>query len=414
MKRAVISILLICALLLTGCSSGAKWQKQYDLGVRYLSEGNYEEAIVAFMAAIEIEPKRAEAYIGLADGYVGQGRLDQAAETLTKAIDEAEETDALREKLSDVQCQRGEDALEEGDYMGAVELFKSALDNDPDNADAKDGLGNAWAAAGQEQLEQGDYEAAADSFRAALDAGAKREDVYQGLADALMEQGEIREALETLQEAADTLGSLSESLTEQLEELQKMNDTLETLNGYFLTEDSDMLNKSEELIKALSGYEGYCYDGSRLVKNYSGKGLTLLREGSIYYGDIADGQPEGQGMVFTVASSSFGSWTELYTGSWIGGKPNGWGSVTTYVGNVSWLSCYVDEGNFVDGKGEGQMTSTYVTNQGDVVFQLTVSDALATSIVLTENNTDDYFQIPTTKYVYVTGFYIPPTLAAGS
>lgn len=33
------------------------------MGVRYLSEGNYEDAIIAFTAAIEIEP-RAEAYIG--------------------------------------------------------------------------------------------------------------------------------------------------------------------------------------------------------------------------------------------------------------------------------------------------------------------------------------------------------------
>ena len=30
------------------------WQTKYDLGVRYLSEGNYQEAILAFEAAIEI------------------------------------------------------------------------------------------------------------------------------------------------------------------------------------------------------------------------------------------------------------------------------------------------------------------------------------------------------------------------
>ena len=33
------------------------WQTKYDLGVRYLSEGNYEEAILAFEAAIEIDFK---------------------------------------------------------------------------------------------------------------------------------------------------------------------------------------------------------------------------------------------------------------------------------------------------------------------------------------------------------------------
>lgn len=41
-------------------SSG--WQEQYDLGVRYLNDGNYEEAIIAFTAAIEIDPKKPQAY----------------------------------------------------------------------------------------------------------------------------------------------------------------------------------------------------------------------------------------------------------------------------------------------------------------------------------------------------------------
>lgn len=58
------------------------WQAKYDLGVRYLSEGNYQEAIIAFTAAIEIDPKRAEAFLGRGDTYeklvdfgAGCGRL---------------------------------------------------------------------------------------------------------------------------------------------------------------------------------------------------------------------------------------------------------------------------------------------------------------------------------------------------
>jgi len=52
------------------------WQEQYDLGVRYLSEGNYEEAIIAFTAAIEIDPKQAPAYVGRGNAYVGSGETE--------------------------------------------------------------------------------------------------------------------------------------------------------------------------------------------------------------------------------------------------------------------------------------------------------------------------------------------------
>ena len=45
------------------------WQEQYDLGMRYLIEGNYSEAIVAFTSAIEIDPKIAPAYVGRGDTY---------------------------------------------------------------------------------------------------------------------------------------------------------------------------------------------------------------------------------------------------------------------------------------------------------------------------------------------------------
>ncbi len=45
------------------------WQELYDLGVRYLSAGNYQEAILAFTAAIEIDPKQPDAYYLRGDAY---------------------------------------------------------------------------------------------------------------------------------------------------------------------------------------------------------------------------------------------------------------------------------------------------------------------------------------------------------
>ena len=102
MGKRVFSLVLVLALALGLCACGSKaptWQEQYDLGVRYLSDGNYEEAILAFTAAIDIDPKRPEAYIGLADSYEQSGRPEQAIDILRSAIDLLGELPELLERL---------------------------------------------------------------------------------------------------------------------------------------------------------------------------------------------------------------------------------------------------------------------------------------------------------------------------
>ena len=82
--------MLSAALLsLAGCGAKQKalsWQEQYDLGVRYLSEGKYEEAVLAFEAAIEIDPKRPEAYASLADAHLAAGDAAAAKEALDRGF----------------------------------------------------------------------------------------------------------------------------------------------------------------------------------------------------------------------------------------------------------------------------------------------------------------------------------------
>ena len=66
------------------------WQAQYDLGVRYLSEGNYEEAILAFEAAIEIDPKQETIYLKYAEAYTQQGDDASALRVLTRGFRETQ------------------------------------------------------------------------------------------------------------------------------------------------------------------------------------------------------------------------------------------------------------------------------------------------------------------------------------
>lgn len=75
------------------------WQEQYDLGLKYLAESNFSEAVVAFTAAIAIDPKQAEAYLALADSYIGTGDVDSARKILEQGLSTSEDKDVLMEKL---------------------------------------------------------------------------------------------------------------------------------------------------------------------------------------------------------------------------------------------------------------------------------------------------------------------------
>lgn len=71
-------VILLALAMLAGCASSnaSAALKEYDLGVRYLSEGNYEEAVISFTKAIEIDEKYADAYLGRAQAYESLGTED--------------------------------------------------------------------------------------------------------------------------------------------------------------------------------------------------------------------------------------------------------------------------------------------------------------------------------------------------
>jgi len=81
MKKAILIALIIVLCVGIGFFVGSKlnstdngaWQEQYDLGVRYLSEGKYEEAIIAFSAAVNIDPYQTSALMHRVEAYAALG-----------------------------------------------------------------------------------------------------------------------------------------------------------------------------------------------------------------------------------------------------------------------------------------------------------------------------------------------------
>lgn len=118
---------IIILLSVVGCSgrSEATWQEQYELGVRYLSEGNYEEAIIAFTAVIEIDPMQASAYVGRGQAYVFSAETE---DTLTAAQADFEMAIGLDETLPDAWLGLADVYIRRGDYDKALEVLKEGLE----------------------------------------------------------------------------------------------------------------------------------------------------------------------------------------------------------------------------------------------------------------------------------------------
>ena len=98
----VIIIATAVGVIIFNSTDTARFRKQLNLGQRYLSEMNYEEAVVAFNQAIEIDPRSVDAYLGLADAYIGLGD-EEAALAALKAGYEVTGDERLKERIDEME-----------------------------------------------------------------------------------------------------------------------------------------------------------------------------------------------------------------------------------------------------------------------------------------------------------------------
>lgn len=114
MKKYIFVVCIMC-IFLTACSGRCEHQirEQLDLGTQYLSEGQYEEAIVAFQKVITLEPKQVEAHKGLGQAYQYCGEavedivekrdyFSQAAEEYEVVLEQNPEDTEVQEWLETV------------------------------------------------------------------------------------------------------------------------------------------------------------------------------------------------------------------------------------------------------------------------------------------------------------------------
>lgn len=103
-RMAVITIALVLALIAISLTAGLvvtkilpekRLKSLLSLGDKYLSEIKYDDAIAAYEEALMIEPRSEEAYLGIANAYIGLKDYEKALEAVERGVSALGETEAL-------------------------------------------------------------------------------------------------------------------------------------------------------------------------------------------------------------------------------------------------------------------------------------------------------------------------------
>ena len=121
--RKNIRIIIAVLLCMTFAACGKNAQNYIDEGMAFMTEENYEEAVIAFTSAIEIEGKNVEAYRGRAQAYTAMSQ-----------------------------------------YENAVNDYQAMLEIDPDDQDAYDNIIDAYLKQGDEETAVAYIERKEDTF----------------------------------------------------------------------------------------------------------------------------------------------------------------------------------------------------------------------------------------------------------
>ena len=137
----IIAIIAIVGLTALG-SPKLRYNHQLSLGARYLEELDYEKAIAAYKAAIDIDPKNPEGYKALAELYMEMDDYEAALAILNVGIN-LTESDELQTLIKEAENGTGNDALEADLRADEAQLS--------DNGDRDDDMETESAFIGEKQ-----------------------------------------------------------------------------------------------------------------------------------------------------------------------------------------------------------------------------------------------------------------------
>ena len=131
MKRFIVVIISFCFLFSEVEDNIAKdaTYDSYNLGIRFLSEGNYEKAIESFKKCIYQFPNNADAYRELGNVYKYKGNYSKSIGFYKKSI-------FLNPNSSEVYHMLGTVYHDQGNYNKAIPFYEKSIEINPQSSNS--------------------------------------------------------------------------------------------------------------------------------------------------------------------------------------------------------------------------------------------------------------------------------------
>ncbi|MEN6389040.1 MAG: ankyrin repeat domain-containing protein [Syntrophomonas sp.] len=191
------SVLLVFSMLLTGCglfvskTDAAKVAEKLDLAVKYLSDNNYEQAVLTYNDVIKIDPKEVQAYQGLAKTYSIQGKYDEAKSAYDQGITAVTTENQLKLRLALAGMY-----IDKGDLSEAEKRFQSIIEVNKASIDAYRGLVLVYQ-------QQGNQDKARTILEKCISSNSGDHRAYAALGSFYADSGDIDRALTYIVKSLD-------------------------------------------------------------------------------------------------------------------------------------------------------------------------------------------------------------------
>jgi len=164
---AYVNLFMITTcLLVPGRSVNAEnWFKR---GLFFLESRQYDDAIKAFSASIEVLPHDFESYCHRGTAWLYKGEYERSVADFTKALD-------INPKYANAYCNRGTAWFYKGAYDQAIADFTKALNLNPYYYEAYNNRGTAW-------FYKGAYERGIEDCKKAIAINPRYSEAYHQLA----------------------------------------------------------------------------------------------------------------------------------------------------------------------------------------------------------------------------------------